>query len=76
MVGIPNNPFKFDENEDYMKFMGPHATQQAIISAITLCWHSLPKEKRTVYNLETEFMRIATRAFKDIQEDSDSFGFK
>ncbi len=73
MAGYPHNP---DNNEMIRSLMGPQATQQAIMSAIMMCWQSLPEEKRTVYNLEKEFMKIADRTFKDIREDSETFGFQ
>ena len=53
---------------------GPGQVDQTIRQAIQFCWMSLPKEKRTVDELEKQIRRLVERALKDYREDRESFG--
>lgn len=63
------------ENEDAMRDMfGPQQVDQAIRQAISMCWMGLPKEKRTVKEVDAQVRRIVDRALRDMHEDSKQFG--
>jgi len=66
-----DNPEDFEKCRD---FMGPHAVEQAIGQAISLCWMMLPKEKRTIAGVEAEIRRVVDRALKNLGEDGQAFG--
>ena len=53
---------------------GPAHIDQEIRQAIQFCWMSLPKERRTAEELETQIRRIFERALRDFREDQQSFG--
>jgi len=55
---------------------GPGQVDQSIRQTIQMCWWSLPKENRTVEEVERQFRRIVDRALKDLQEDAAAFGFE
>jgi hypothetical protein len=72
MAMIPRNP----ENMDAMRDMiGPHHVDQAIRQAISARWMSLPKEKRSVADVEIQIRRLVDRALKNMHEDAGQFGF-
>jgi hypothetical protein len=63
------------EDPDRLRdFMGPHAVEQAIGQAISVCWMILPKEKKTIEGLEAEIRRVVERALKNLREDGQAFG--
>ena len=53
---------------------GPGHVDQTIRQAIQVCWMALPKDRRTVKEVETEIRRLVDRALNDLQEDSKAFG--
>lgn len=53
---------------------GPAQVDQAIRQAIQFCWMSLPKQRRTADEVETQIRRIVERALKDFREDGQVFG--
>jgi hypothetical protein len=54
---------------------GPGQVDQAVRSAIQMCWWMLPAEKRNSEEVETQIRRILERALKDMREDQKAFGF-
>jgi hypothetical protein len=64
--------------EDPMKQMremfGPGHVDQTVRSAIQACWMALPKERRTVEEVEKEIRRLVERALSNLREDVASFG--
>jgi hypothetical protein len=71
MAMLPN-----DGGEEKLREMfGPQQVDQAIRSALNMCWMSLPKERRNIRNVEIETRRIFDRAIANMTEDSGHFGF-
>jgi len=71
----------FDENDPEMlkkfhEMMGPHAVDQQIRQAISMCWMALPAGRKSVEMVEAEIRRIVERALKDLKEDASVFGIK
>lgn len=65
-----------DENAmDKMREMfGPGHIDQTVRSAIQACWMTLPKERRTVEEVEKEIRRLVERALSNLREDVAAFG--
>ena len=64
-----------DAMEQQMSRMfGPAHIDQQIRQAIQFCWRSLPKERRTADELETQVRRIFDRALRDFREDQQALG--
>lgn len=62
-------------DEDAMREMfGPQQIDQMVRQAISPCWMGLPKEKRTVEEVDSQIRRIVDRALRDMHEDSRQFG--
>jgi hypothetical protein len=60
---------------DLMRQMfGPGQVDEQIRQAIHMCWMSLPKDRKTVDELESQIRRIVERALKDLREDASQFG--
>jgi ATP-dependent Clp protease ATP-binding subunit ClpC len=53
---------------------GPGQIDQYVRQAIQFCWMSLPKQRRTLEELETQIRRLVERALRDFREDSQAFG--
>jgi hypothetical protein len=62
-----------DAMEKMSKMFGPAHIDQQIRQAIQHCWMSLPKERRTTDELETQVRRIFDRALRDFREDQQAF---
>jgi hypothetical protein len=64
--------------EDPMKEMrdmfGPGHVDQTVRGAIQACWMALPKERRTVEEVEKEIRRLVERALSNLREDVAAFG--
>lgn len=66
-----------DDPEDRMsEFFGPGHVDQAIRQAIQACWMALPKEQRTLDEVERQIKRLVDRALKDLREDGEAFGMQ
>ena len=68
----------FDPNDDdaidkMREMFGPTQIDQQIRQAIHFCWMGLPKNKRTVDELERQIRRLVGRAIRDMREDFDEF---
>jgi hypothetical protein len=65
-----------DENpmERMRDMFGPGHVDQAVRSAIQACWMGLPKERRTVEQVEKEIRRLVERALSNLREDVAAFG--
>jgi len=68
----------FDPNDDdaidkMREMFGPTQIDQQIRQAIHFCWMGLPKNKRTVDELERQIRRLVDRAIRDMREDFDEF---
>lgn len=65
-----------DPRQSMSHLMGPHAVDQQIRQAVSLCWMVLPEEKKTVEAVEAEIRRIVDRALKDLRDDAAVFGIR
>ena len=63
-----------EDSRAFRDFLGPGWVDNAVRQAIQMCWHAMPKEKRTVAAVEAEIRRILDRALKDMREDAGAFG--
>ena len=65
-----------DEGADYVAaaMLGPSAVDQNVRQAIQFCWMGLPKERRTVDEVDAQIRRIVERALRDFREDAQAFG--
>jgi hypothetical protein len=53
---------------------GPQAVDNAIRQAITVCWMTLPDDKKNVAAAEAELRRVFERAIASLREDAQAFG--
>ena len=63
-----------DALEKMRRMLGAGMVDQQMRQAIQMCWMSLPKDKKTVDELEKQVRRIMERAIKDLRKDSKAFG--
>jgi hypothetical protein len=61
---------------DMADFFRPGQVDQTIRQAIQLCWMALPKDRRTVEEVEKQVRRILERALENFREDNEAFGGK
>ena len=54
-------------------FFGPTQIDHQIRQAIQFCWMGLPKEKKSVDEVERQIRRLVDRALRDLREDFDEF---
>lgn len=69
--------FKSDDEgaaDRMAEMLGPGQIDHQIRQAIQWCWMELPKERRTVEEVEAQIRRIVDRALKDFRDDSAAFG--
>ena len=70
--------FPIGEGDDAVERMaemfGPAQIDQQIRQAIQFCWMGLPKERRSVEEVEAQIRRMVDRAFRDFREDRQAFG--
>ena len=61
--------------DDAMRQMfGPGQVDQQLRGTVSTCWLAMPKERRTVEEVEREMRRLFERAMEDLREDAQSFG--
>jgi hypothetical protein len=75
--GPPMAFFSNDDPEaaDKMRdLFGPGHVDRSVRQAIQMCWMMLPKDSKTIDELEKQFRRIVERAIKDLRDDADAFG--
>jgi hypothetical protein len=59
---------------DAMREMfGPGHVDQAVRQAIQACWMALPKDRRTVEEVEKQIRRLVDRALTNLREDTNAF---
>jgi hypothetical protein len=64
-----------DDAADRMAEMfGPAQIDHMIRQAVQFCWMGLPKERRSVDEVEAQVRRIVERALRDFREDRQAFG--
>ena len=51
----------------------PTQVDQAVRSALQMCWMLLPPERQNSEEVETQFRRVVDRALRDMKEDIDAF---
>jgi hypothetical protein len=71
--------FKGDDpeaEEKMRRMLGPAHVDQGIRNAIQACWMMLPKNKKTVDELEKQIHRLVDRAIKDFRRDLGAFGME
>jgi len=56
---------------DMGDFLGPGAMDQLLLSVVHTCWTTLPPDRRTLDELETEMRRHLDRAFRNMREDEE-----
>jgi hypothetical protein len=62
-----------DAAERMAEMFGPAQVDTTIRHAVEYCWMSLPKDKRSVDELDHQVRRIVERALKDFREDRQAF---
>lgn len=60
--------------EKMRDMFGPGHVDQIVRSAIQTCWMALPKDRRTVGEVEKEMRRLVDRAIANLREDLAAFG--
>ena len=60
--------------DDYRQLFNPSQVDTMIRQAIQFCWTALPKEKRSVEEVERQIRRMVDRALSDWREDEQEFG--
>lgn len=63
-----------DAAEEMAAVFGPAQIDHQIRQAIQFCWMGLPKERRSIAEVESQIRRIVERALKDFREDREAFG--
>lgn len=53
----------------------PSQPDQSVRQALQMCWLTLPAERKTVDEVESQFRRLVDRALKDMRDDYDAFGY-
>jgi hypothetical protein len=59
--------------ERMAEMFGAGHVDQTIRQAIHFCWMALPKDRRSVDELEKQVRRIVDRALRDFREDGEQF---
>jgi hypothetical protein len=59
--------------ENMRKAFGPGQVEDSLRHAISICWMSLPPDKKNVDEVERQIRRILERTFKALREDEDAF---
>jgi hypothetical protein len=54
-------------------FFGPGQVDTTVRQAIHFCWMALPKDRKTVDEVELQLRRIMDRAIRDFREDFAAF---
>jgi hypothetical protein len=66
---------KPDEIARVMRSMhGPHAVDQSLRAAVSICWMMLPDDKKNADAVEREIRRLVDRVLADFREDAQAFG--
>jgi hypothetical protein len=73
MFPIKGDDGEVDEAERIADVMGPGLVDHQIREALRFCWMSLPKERRTLDEVELQIRRVLDRALRDFREDNDAF---
>jgi hypothetical protein len=55
-------------------FQNPAHLDQTVRQAVQLCWTVIPKDRRTIEELDRQFRRVVERALQDFAEDRSEFG--
>jgi hypothetical protein len=64
-----------DDQPDRMaEIFGPAQIDHMIRQAVQFCWMGLPKERRSVDEVEAQVHRLVDRALRDFREDRQAFG--
>jgi hypothetical protein len=63
-----------DDGERMGQMLGPLAIDHQIRQAIQFCWMGLPRERRSVEEVELQIRRIVDRALRDFRDDRQAFG--
>ncbi len=70
--------FPMGDDEDaagrMAEMFGPGMIDRQVRQVIQFCWMGLPKERRSVEEVEAQIRRIVERALEDFREDRDAFG--
>jgi len=74
MVFEEFNPGDEEQFDRMREFFSPAQVDQMVRHALQICWMMLPRDKRSVDEVERQFRRIADRAIEDLREDGEAFG--
>lgn len=79
MVGQVSHLHSSDDGDDnamdkMRDMFGPGHVDQAVRNAVQACWMTLPKERRTVDEVDKEIRRLVERALSNLREDVNAFG--
>lgn len=79
MVGHVSHLYSSDDGDDnpidkMRDMFGPGHVDQIVRNAIQACWMTLPKERRTVDEVDKEVRRLVERALSNLREDVNAFG--
>lgn len=66
--------FNPDDEDPFKGMFGPGQIDSQLRSMLQMCWMILPKDKKTIDDLERMFRPMVDRAFKDMRDDRDAFG--
>jgi hypothetical protein len=67
-------PMEGEGAERLSELFGPAQVDHLVRQAINMCWMGLPKERRTVAEVESQIRRLVDRALRDFREDAQAFG--
>jgi hypothetical protein len=62
-----------DAAERMAEMFGPAQIDHMIRQAVQFCWMGLPKNRRSVDEVEAQVRRIVERALRDFREDRQAF---
>jgi hypothetical protein len=73
--------YKFDPSDEQgaeklAAMFSPAQVDHMIRQAIHWCWMSLPRDRKTVVEVEQQIRRLVDRALKDFREDAEQLGRK
>ena len=63
-----------DDEKLIREVFGPGTVDKMMRETMSLCWVSLPQDRRNIDTLEAEMNRLLARAIKDWREDQSHTG--
>ena len=75
MIVTSDNSYEDGDSQSLRDLFGPQHVDSQIRAAIGACWLALPRERKTLDEVEKEVRRLLDRALKNMREDAANFGF-